>query len=108
MQIINPLRAALPYITLQTAKVQRCWADYFIFRGFAGGRRPFRLRRNTQAKPASAAAGGWACGPPPPPCSRTLHRARKNFPLPIANYTDMVYYIAVIKSREHFPAILYR
>ena len=49
-----------------------------------------------------------ACGPPPPPCSRTLHRARKNFPLPIANYTDMVYYIAVIKSQEHFPAILYR
>lgn len=90
MQIINPLRAALPYITLQTAKVQRCWADYFIFRGFAG------------------AAGGWACGPPPPPCSRTLHRPRKNFPLPIANYTYMVYYIAVIKSREHFPAILYR
>ena len=36
MQIINPLRAALPYITLQTAKVQHCWADYFIFRGFAG------------------------------------------------------------------------
>ena len=36
MQIVNPLRAALPYITLQTAKVQRCWADYFIFRGFAG------------------------------------------------------------------------
>lgn len=47
MQIVNPLRAALPYITLQTAKVQRCWADYFIFRGFAG------------------AAGGWACGPRP-------------------------------------------
>ena len=36
MQIVNPLRTALPYITLQTAKVQRCWADYFIFRGFAG------------------------------------------------------------------------
>ena len=36
MQIVNPLRAALPYITLQTAKVQHCWADYFIFRGFAG------------------------------------------------------------------------
>lgn len=35
MQIVNPLRAALPYITLQTAKVQHCWADYFIFRGFA-------------------------------------------------------------------------
>ena len=36
MQIVNPLRAALPYITLQTAKVQRCWADYFIFRGLGG------------------------------------------------------------------------
>lgn len=36
MQIVNPLRAALPYITLQTAKVQHCWADYFIFRGFRG------------------------------------------------------------------------
>ena len=36
MQIVNPLRAALPYITLQTAKVQHRWADYFIFRGFAG------------------------------------------------------------------------
>jgi len=45
MQIVNPLRAALPYITLQTAKVQHRWADYFIFRGLAGagaggGRRP--------------------------------------------------------------------
>ena len=36
MQIVNPLRAALLYITLQTAKVQHRWADYFIFRGFAG------------------------------------------------------------------------
>lgn len=36
MQIVNPLQAALPYITLQTAKVQHRWADYFIFRGFAG------------------------------------------------------------------------
>lgn len=70
MQIVNPLRAALPYITLQTAKVQHCWADYFIFRGFAGGRRPFRLRRNTQAKPASTAFGGRACGPRSP----SLHR----------------------------------
>ena len=52
MQIVNPLRAALPYITLQTAKVQHCWADYFIFSLVCGGRRPFRLRRNTQAKPA--------------------------------------------------------
>ena len=30
-------------------------------------RRPFRLRRNTQAKPASAAGGGRACGRPSPP-----------------------------------------
>ena len=76
MQIINPLRAALPYITLQTAKVQRCWADYFIFRGFAGGRRPFRLRRNTQAKPASAAGGGRACGRPSPPVCGTAGSLR--------------------------------
>lgn len=65
MQIVNPLRAALPYITLQTAKVQHCWADYFIFRGFAGaaGRfgsaetRRLRLRRPLR---------GRACGPCPP------------------------------------------
>ena len=31
------------------------------------GRRPFRLRRNTQAPPASAAGGGRACGRPSPP-----------------------------------------
>lgn len=37
MQIVNPLRAALPYITLQTAKVQHCWADYFIFSRVCGG-----------------------------------------------------------------------
>ncbi len=30
-------------------------------------RRPFRLRRNTQAPPASAAGGGRACGRPSPP-----------------------------------------
>lgn len=40
MQIVNPLRAALPYITLQTAKVQHRWTDYFIFRGFAGAPAP--------------------------------------------------------------------
>ena len=56
MQIVNPLRAALPYITLQTAKVQHCWADYFIFSRVCGGRRPFRLRRNTQAKQAAGPA----------------------------------------------------
>ena len=105
MQIVNPLRAALPYITLQTAKVQHCWADYFIFRGFAGAAGRFgsaETRRRSLRQPPQGAGDG------PPPCSRTLHRPRKNFPLPIANYTEMVYYIAVIKSREHFPAILYR
>ena len=96
MQIVNPLRAALPYITLQTAKVQHCWADYFIFSRVCGGRRPFRLRRNTQAKPAPA---GFFASPKKPD---------KKSAYPIANYTYMVYYIAVIKSREHFPAILYR
>ena len=106
MQIVNPLRAALPYITLQTAKVQHRWADYFIFRGVCGGRRPFRLRRNTQAKPASAAAGGWACGPRPG-FFASPKKPDKKSAYPIANYTEMVYYIAVIKSREHFPAVLY-
>ena len=83
MQIVNPLRAALPYITLQTAKVQHCWADYFIFRGFAG-----------------------ACGPRPG-FFASPKKPDKKSAYPIANYTDMVYYIAVIKSREHFPAVLY-
>ena len=54
MQIVNPLRAALPYITLQTAKVQHCWAFYFS--RVCGGRRPFRLRRNTQAAGPAAPA----------------------------------------------------
>lgn len=88
MQIVNPLRAALPYITLQTAKVQHRWADYFIFRGFAG------------------AAGGWACGPRPG-FFASPKKPDKKSAYPIANYTEMVYYIAVIKSREHFPAVLY-
>ena len=106
MQIVNPLRAALPYITLQTAKVQHRWADYFIFSRVCGGRRPFRLRRNTQAKPASATAGGWACGPRPE-FFASPKKPDKKSAYPIANYTYMVYYIAVIKSREHFPAVLY-
>ena len=63
MQIVNPLRAALPYITLQTAKVQHCWADYFIFSRVCGGRRPFRLRRNTRAPLVSPAL--WASGAAP-------------------------------------------
>ena len=67
MQIVNPLRAALPYITLQTAKVQHCWADYFIFSRVCGGRRPFRLRRNTRAPLVSAA---------PPPGLRPALSAR--------------------------------
>ena len=116
MQIVNPLRAALPYITLQTAKVQHRWADYFIFRGFAGAAGRFgsaetrrrSLRQPPQAAgPASAAAGGWACGPRPG-FFASPKKPDKKSAYPIANYTDMVYYIAVIKSREHFPAILYR
>ena len=58
MQIVNPLRAALPYITLQTAKVQRCWADYFIFRGFAGAAGRFgsaETRRRSLRQPPPAA-----------------------------------------------------
>ena len=58
MQIVNPLRTALPYITLQTAKVQRCWADYFIFRGFAGAAGRFgsaETRRRSLRQPPQAA-----------------------------------------------------
>ena len=58
MQIVNPLRAALPYITLQTAKVQHCWADYFIFRGFAGAAGRFgsaETHGQTQRQPPQAA-----------------------------------------------------
>ena len=65
MQIVNPLRAALPYITLQTAKVQHCWADYFIFRGFAGAAGRFgsaETRRRSLRQPPQAAG---AAGPPP-------------------------------------------
>ena len=40
------------------------------------GRRPFRLRRNTQAKPASAAGGGRACGRPSPPVCGTAGSLR--------------------------------
>ena len=57
MQIVNPLRAALPYITLQTAKVQHRWADYFIFRGFAGAAGRFgsaETRRQSLRRPPSA------------------------------------------------------
>ena len=60
MQIVNPLRAALPYITLQTAKVQHCWADYFIFRGFAG------------------AAGRFGSAAPVPDFSQALKNLIKN------------------------------
>ena len=65
MQIVNPLRAALPYITLQTAKVQHCWADYFIFRGFAGAAGRFgsaETRRRSLRQPPQAAG---AAAPPP-------------------------------------------
>ena len=66
MQIVNPLRAALPYITLQTAKVQHCWADYFIFRGFAGAAGPLGAaatpRRSLRQPPPAAGAAGPAPG----------------------------------------------
>ena len=58
MQIVNPLRTALPYITLQTAKVQRCWADYFILRGLGGAAAVFgsaETRRRRLRQPPQAA-----------------------------------------------------
>ena len=77
MQIVNPLRAALPYITLQTAKVHRCWADYFIFRGFAGAAGRFgsaETRRRSLRQPPQAA------GPaaPVPDFLRALKNLIKN------------------------------
>ena len=77
MQIVNPLRAALPYITLQTAKVQHCWADYFIFRGFAGAAGRFGsagTRRRSLRQPPQAA------GPaaPVPDFSQALKNLIKN------------------------------
>lgn len=77
MQIVNPLRTALPYITLQTAKVQRCWADYFIFRGFAGAAGRFgsaETRRRSLRQPPQAA------GPaaPVPDFSQALKNLIKN------------------------------
>ena len=65
MQIVNPLRAALPYITLQTAKVQHRWADYFIFRGFAGaaGRFGAAETRRRSLPQAPQAAGPAAPAP---------------------------------------------
>ena len=65
MQIVNPLRAALPYITLQTAKVQHCWADYFIFSRVCGGRRPCWVPPTTQGEPGPRAPGGGGLRPPP-------------------------------------------
>lgn len=59
MQIVNPLQATLPYITLQTAKVQHRWADYFIFRGFAGAAGRFgsaETRRRSLRQPPAAPA----------------------------------------------------
>ena len=65
MQIVNPLRAALPYITLQTAKVQHRWADYFIFRGFAGaaGRLGSAETRRRSLRQPPQAAGPAAPAP---------------------------------------------
>lgn len=77
MQIVNPLRAALPYITLQTAKVQHRWTDYFIFRGFAGAAGRFgsaETRRRSLRQPPQAA------GPaaPVPDFSQALKNLIKN------------------------------
>ena len=77
MQIVNPLRAALPYITLQTAKVQHRWAGYFIFRGFAGAAGRFgsaETRRRSLRQPPQAA------GPaaPVPDFSQALKNLIKN------------------------------
>ncbi len=48
----------LPFLPAPSARP--CWPH-------PTARRPFRLRRNTQAPPASAAGGGRACGRPSPP-----------------------------------------
>ena len=73
MQIVNPLRAALPYITLQTAKVQHCWADYFIFRGFAGAAGRFgsaeTRRRSLRQPPQAAGPAARPRRPAPAPCT---------------------------------------
>ena len=42
--------------------------------GEGRGRSPFRRSRNTQAEPASAAAGGWGCAPVPAPCRKKAAR----------------------------------
>ena len=75
MQIVNPLRAALPYITLQTAKVQHRWADYFIFRRFAGAAGRFgsaETRRRSLRQPPQAA------GPAAPDFLQALKNLIKN------------------------------
>ena len=68
MQIVNPLRAALPYITLQTAKVQHCWADYFIFRGFAGAAGRFGSAETSGLRPLKPPGGRFGLRPHHPAC----------------------------------------
>ena len=68
MQIVNPLRAALPYITLQTAKVQHCWADYFIFRGFAGAAGRFGSAETHELRSCRPPSGRAGLRPMPAFC----------------------------------------
>ena len=91
MQIVNPLQATLPYITLQTAKVQHRWADYFIFRGFAGAAGRFgsaETRRRSLRQPPQAA------GPaaPAPDFSQALKNLIKN-PLTLLQIIPIWYII---------------
>ena len=98
MQIVNPLRAALPYITLQTAKVQHCWADYFIFRGFAGAAGRFGSAETSGLRPLKPPSGRFGLRPalplcsfpagcmPPPPGPVSLCIFSKNNPLPAATF----------------------
>ena len=71
MQIVNPLRAALPYITLQTAKVQRCWADYFIFRGFAGAAGRFGSAETHELRSCRPPSGRAGLRPIPAVCGNS-------------------------------------
>ena len=91
MQIVNPLRAALPYITLQTAKVQHRWADYFIFRGFAGaaGRFGSAETRKLCLRQPPQAAGPAA---PAPDFSQALKNLIKN-PLTLLQIIPIWYII---------------
>ena len=62
-----PRGTPLPFLPAPSARP--CWPHHTA-------RRPFRLRRNTQAPPASAAEGGLACGRPSPPVCGTAGSLR--------------------------------